>query len=149
MAPGIAQVIVSSAPSTVKKAAREPLKSSGSLDDFAKVDLTSVIGTEFREGVQLAQFLEAPNSDDLLRDLALLGITVPNGVTNLSIPTGSRILQISRDHNQATGTNWNKVGRAFREAIDFETPYSSSYSRIQRIWRLYQCHLCRIQQNLA
>ena len=77
MAPGIAQVTVSSpmSTSTVKKAARQPLKSSGILDGFAKIDLTSVIGTEFPEGVQLTQFLEAPNSDDLLRDLALLGIS--------------------------------------------------------------------------
>ena len=82
MAPGIGQVTVSSATSTstVKEVARQPLQSSGSLDDFAKTDLTSVIGTEFPEGVQLTQFLEAPNSDDLLRDLALLGISARKSV---------------------------------------------------------------------
>lgn len=79
MAPSIVQVAVSSANSSVKKLERQPLKSSGSLDHFAKIDLTTVIGTEFREEVQLVQFLEAPNSDDLLRDLALLGISTPKG----------------------------------------------------------------------
>jgi Taurine catabolism dioxygenase TauD, TfdA family len=53
---------------------REPLKASGSLNSFEKFDVTSVIGTEFTEGVQLTDLLSAPNSDDLIRDLAILGI---------------------------------------------------------------------------
>jgi len=54
--------------------ARAPLKSSHSLDKFQPKQLTPVIGTEFPEGVQIADLLSAPNSDDLIRDLALLGI---------------------------------------------------------------------------
>jgi hypothetical protein len=129
MAPSIVQVAVSSATSSAKKVERQPLKSSGSLDHFAKNDLTTVIGTEFRDEVQLVQFLEAPNSDDLLRDLALLGISTPKWwCSNPSISTGSRVLQISGDYKQATRKNWDQVGRAFWKTIDFETPYSSSYS---------------------
>ena len=79
MAPGIVQTAAVSAETpTLKKAAiREPLRSSGSLNGFVKTDSTVVIGTEFKEGVQLASFLEAPNSDELLRDLAILGISPP------------------------------------------------------------------------
>ena len=79
MAPGIVQTAAVSAeiPNLKKAAIREPLRSSGSLNEFIKTDSTVVIGTEFKEGVQLASFLEAPNSDELLRDLAILGISPP------------------------------------------------------------------------
>ncbi|KAI5458843.1 hypothetical protein BGZ63DRAFT_456612 [Mariannaea sp. PMI_226] len=49
---------------------REPLKLSGALDKYEKFDVTPVIGREF-VGVDLAEWLRAPNSDDLLRDLAI------------------------------------------------------------------------------
>jgi len=52
---------------------RGPLPSSHSLDKFGYKQLTPVIGTEFPEGVQLADLLSASNSDDLIRDLAILG----------------------------------------------------------------------------
>ena len=49
-----------------------PLKLGKSLDVYAKVDSTPLIGTEFARGVQLAQLLKAPNANDLIRDLAIL-----------------------------------------------------------------------------
>jgi len=49
---------------------KEPLKLSGALDHFESFDVTPVIGKEF-VGVNLAKWLRAPNSDDLLRDLAI------------------------------------------------------------------------------
>jgi hypothetical protein len=49
-----------------------PLKSSGSLDHLEKWDSTPVIGTEFAKGIQLSQLLEGPDSDKLIRDLAIL-----------------------------------------------------------------------------
>jgi len=61
----------------VNEPPRQRLKYSGSLDCFERFDVTTVIGTEFFPGVQLAQLLVAPNSDDLLRDLALLGFPDP------------------------------------------------------------------------
>ncbi|KAL7623174.1 hypothetical protein AAE478_006855 [Parahypoxylon ruwenzoriense] len=50
---------------------KEPLKLSGALDQFKQFDVTPAIGREFAE-VDLAEWLRAPNSDDLLRDLAII-----------------------------------------------------------------------------
>lgn len=52
---------------------REPLKLSGVLDQFKQFEVTPVIGKEFVD-VDLAEWLRAPNSDELLRDLAITGI---------------------------------------------------------------------------
>jgi len=52
---------------------KEPLKYSGSLDQFQHEDLTPSTGTEFTSATQLSQLLKAPNADQLIRDLAVLG----------------------------------------------------------------------------
>jgi hypothetical protein len=49
---------------------KTPLKLSGALDHFESFDVTPAIGREF-VGVNLAAWLRAPNSDELLRDLAI------------------------------------------------------------------------------
>lgn len=49
---------------------KEPLVLSGVLDAFKSFDVTPVIGREF-VGVDLAAWLKAPNSDALIRDLAI------------------------------------------------------------------------------
>ncbi|KAI2467546.1 TauD-domain-containing protein [Annulohypoxylon bovei var. microspora] len=49
---------------------KEPLKLSGALDQFKQFDVTPVIGREFID-VDLAEWLRAPNSDELIRDLAI------------------------------------------------------------------------------
>ncbi len=49
---------------------KEPLKLSGALDHVKRFDVTPIIGTEF-EDVDLATWLRAPNSDELIRDLAI------------------------------------------------------------------------------
>lgn len=49
---------------------REPLKLSGALDQSKAFDVTPIIGREFVD-VDLAEILRAPNSDDLIRDLAI------------------------------------------------------------------------------
>ncbi len=48
----------------------KPLKLSGVLDAHEHVDLTPAIGREFPTA-RLVEWLEAPNSDELLRDLAI------------------------------------------------------------------------------
>ena len=48
------------------------LKLSGILDQFKSFDVTPVIGKEFPTA-DLAEWLRAPNSDELLRDLAITG----------------------------------------------------------------------------
>lgn len=49
---------------------RKPLKYSGSLDGFESEDITPVIGTEYPTA-KLVDWINAPNADDLLRDLAI------------------------------------------------------------------------------
>jgi hypothetical protein len=78
MAPSIVQAVPVAADVSVKvKGGRTPLKPSGSLEGFEKVEVTPVIGTEFARGVQLTELLSAPNSDQLIRDLAILGTPHP------------------------------------------------------------------------
>jgi len=75
MAPSVAQVSEPvEVPQVTKSVGRTPLKPTGSLDSYEKVEVTPVIGTEFKGNVQLVDLLSAPNSDDLIRDLAILGI---------------------------------------------------------------------------
>lgn len=49
---------------------RENMLPTGALDKFQHFDVTPVIGREFI-GVDLAEWLHAPNSDELLRELAI------------------------------------------------------------------------------
>ncbi|KAI9825590.1 MAG: hypothetical protein M1819_000486 [Sarea resinae] len=49
---------------------REPLQLTGALDQFASFDVTPVIGREYPEA-KLVDWLNAPNSDELIRDLAI------------------------------------------------------------------------------
>lgn len=49
---------------------REPLQLKGVLDAFESFDVTPVIGREYVD-VNLKTLLQAPNSDDLIRDLAI------------------------------------------------------------------------------
>jgi hypothetical protein len=53
---------------------KEPLKLSGALSQFKHFDVTPVIGREYPE-INLKEFLNAPNSDELLRDLAITSTT--------------------------------------------------------------------------
>lgn len=55
---------------TGKGAIREPLKLSGALGSYESFDVTPVIGREF-PAARLVEWLNAPNSDELLRDLAI------------------------------------------------------------------------------
>ncbi|KAK2760209.1 hypothetical protein FQN54_002276 [Arachnomyces sp. PD_36] len=49
---------------------KEPLKATGVLDQFDSFDVTPVIGREFTNA-NLKEWLRAPNSDELIRDLAI------------------------------------------------------------------------------
>lgn len=50
---------------------REPLKLKGALDSYQSFDVTPVIGREYINA-NLKEWLRAPNSDDLIRDLAII-----------------------------------------------------------------------------
>ncbi len=49
---------------------REPLKLKGALDHFKSFDVTPVIGKEYPDA-KLTDWLNAPNSDELIRDLSI------------------------------------------------------------------------------
>lgn len=51
---------------------KEPLQLQGALDQFKSFDVTPIIGKEFPTA-NLKDWLEAPNSDELLKDLAITG----------------------------------------------------------------------------
>jgi hypothetical protein len=57
---------------------REPLRLSGALEQFKQFDLTPIIGKEFVD-VDLSEWIQAPNSDELLRDLAITSKHQPLG----------------------------------------------------------------------
>jgi hypothetical protein len=95
MAPSIIQPRYSDVPRVVSKGAKQPLHPSQSLDKFEHFDVTPVIGTEFKD-VQLTSLLSAPNSDELIRDLAILGTSPPKIGTDISGSTQCRLLPQSR-----------------------------------------------------
>ena len=53
-----------------------PLISSGSLDSYPYEDVTPAIGREFNS-LQAVDLLESPQSDRLIKDLAITGETKP------------------------------------------------------------------------
>jgi hypothetical protein len=55
---------------TRSKYPREPLLLKGVLDSYKSFDTTPVLGREFVDA-NLKEWLRAPNSDDLIRDLAI------------------------------------------------------------------------------
>jgi hypothetical protein len=67
MAPSAIETDVGTGPIRV---GRKPLQLSGALDSLESFDVTPVIGREFPHA-KLVDWLDAPNSDDLLRDLAI------------------------------------------------------------------------------
>ena len=53
---------------------REPLKLAGVLNEFKSFEVTPVIGREYPEA-NLKEWLESPDSDALLRDLAITSLS--------------------------------------------------------------------------
>ena len=68
---------------TKGEAPKAPLKLKGVLDEFKSFDVTPVIGREY-SNVDLSEWLRAPNSDELLRDLAITSKSKPNLSTRTS-----------------------------------------------------------------
>ena len=60
---------------------REPLELKGVLDGYKSFDVTPVIGKEFPDA-QLVDWLSAPNSDELIRDLAITSMSLTQTKTN-------------------------------------------------------------------
>ena len=56
------------------RASTQPLQSSGALNKFKFFESTPVIGREYVH-VQLSDLLKAENSDELIRELAIVGMS--------------------------------------------------------------------------
>lgn len=54
------------------RGSNEPLKPTGALDKYAQFEVTPVIGRQYGS-VQLRELLQASNSDELIRELAIVG----------------------------------------------------------------------------
>jgi hypothetical protein len=68
-------------PGKAAAAAAKPwLKSSGALDQYEHIELTPVIGREYPTA-NVVSWLEAPNSDELIKELALTS-TSPHKCTH-------------------------------------------------------------------
>jgi hypothetical protein len=79
-----------------------PLKLSGALDHFESFDVTPIIGREFI-GVNLAKWLRAPNSDELLRDLAITSMRLhPVSESNWHIAVSQRGVVFFRRQDDIT-----------------------------------------------
>ncbi|CAI4212330.1 unnamed protein product [Parascedosporium putredinis] len=75
MAPIAVESVADALPTVVKSlklddAKPQPLRTTGTLDQFEHFDVTPVIGREYAN-VDLVELLNAPNSDELIRDLAV------------------------------------------------------------------------------
>lgn len=64
-------------PVHTKAHGRTPLQLSGALDKYESFDVTPAIGREFPRA-NLVEWLNAPNSDELLRDLAITSNCLAN-----------------------------------------------------------------------
>jgi hypothetical protein len=51
---------------------KEPMRLSGALDGVEYADITSVLGREYPRA-SITEWMNAPNSDELIRDLAITG----------------------------------------------------------------------------
>lgn len=71
MAPAATSDLAFGSAGADKKSFPEPLKLSGALDKFTVEDTTPVIGREFLNVNIVDDLLKAPNSDQLLRDVAI------------------------------------------------------------------------------
>lgn len=104
-APAVQEPVVQQPAATTTAAFqhKKPLKLSGALDYFESFDVTPTIGREF-VGVNLAKWLKAPNSDELIRDLAITSMTLlhllqaSNLTPSSSLPARSCFLPQARRH---------------------------------------------------
>ena len=69
-APGSTTEASETPKSSPAQSPKEPLQLQGVLDQYDSFDVTPIIGREF-PAANLKEWLEAPNSDELLRELAI------------------------------------------------------------------------------
>jgi hypothetical protein len=108
---------------------RKPLQLRGLLDQYESFDVTPVIGREFKD-VNLKEWLRAPNSDDLLRDLAITSTGYPH---LLKKPTNTfhsisawccLLLRPERPRQRAAKGACPASRRTLRKTSDVEAAYT-------------------------
>jgi hypothetical protein len=124
-----------------KAAAAKPwVKSTGSLDHFEHIEVTPVIGREYPH-LNLVSLLKSPNSEDLLRELALTSKSPhPTSISKsntASLPTRSRLLPSPRQSHCRPPKGTHPTHRPrIREAFHLRLTYPShSQFRARRLPR--------------
>lgn len=127
---------------------KEPLKLNGALDQFEHFDVTPVIGREYVD-VNLAELLRAPNSDELLRDLAITSkhttafpsctyaYPISHTTKSLadarnrdSLAKGRGVLPQAGRHNERPAERARAApGRALGQAVDVEAAHPPDQQR--------------------
>lgn len=91
--------------SSAEASPRNPLQLKGALEQFKQFDVTPGIGREFQD-VNLAEWLRAPNSDELIRDLAITSrfletpISIYHADSDASFTAWCGLLPCSGRHNR-------------------------------------------------
>lgn len=116
-------------PGKAASAAKPWLKSTGILDQFEHIELTPVIGREYPKA-DVAAWLQAPNSDELIKELSLtsrlpaLKITQFRQADYGSLAARRRLLprpgQLDRRPPEAAG---QQVGSALWQATDIRSAH--------------------------
>jgi hypothetical protein len=85
-----------------KSVHREPLQLSKALDEYENFDITPIIGREFPKA-NLSDWLNAPNADELIRDLAITSENVS--------PSKMRSLRTDelQSHNAASSSSARRI----------------------------------------
>ena len=65
-----------SLPQSSDSSAYPPFKNQGNLDGLKEVQITPCLGSEYKD-VDVTEWLKAPNSDDILRDLVITSEYLP------------------------------------------------------------------------
>lgn len=105
------------------------VKSTGVLDKYENFDVTPVVGREFPTA-NVVEWLQAPNSDELIRELALTSMSpafsaLPK-LTALSFPTRRRLLQKTRQLDRRPPKRADPENRSpFRKTIHLRPTHPS------------------------
>ena len=83
---------------------REPLRLQGVLDEFKQFDVTPIAGTEFPDA-KLVDWMEASNSDTLLRDLAITSLVTRSKHEQQDAPTKCLHTEFPQSLNVASSSS--------------------------------------------
>ncbi|KAF7198386.1 Alpha-ketoglutarate-dependent taurine dioxygenase [Pseudocercospora fuligena] len=130
---------------------QEPLTASGILGQYKSFDVTPVIGREFPEA-QLKEWLEAPNADELLRDLAITisqrGVVFFRKQDDLDNNLQKQLIQRIGELSGKPSTSKLHIHPIASDTPGIKDDEISVISS-ERDKKLYAGHLTRIRQSAA